>query len=281
MTTLRVVVVNFNSGAWLQRCVTALRQSTGPMAITVVDNDSDDVSADYCRELAAQGPVEVRFNASNRGFGPACNQVALACAEDRVCFVNPDCEVAPGALQAMRQALERDATAALCGALVRDPDGGLQRASLRRLPSPKRTLVTALGLERLGLAGVNVGDRPPAAVTPVEAVSGALMMVRSDAFRAVGGFDEGFFLHCEDLDLFWRLRQAGWNILLAPAAEATHAKGVSHVRRPLSAHRAKHRSLKRYFRRHVARSLPGAALWCLGIELHFWLTAPRVVWRGR
>ena len=167
--------------------------------------------------------------------------------------------------------------------MVRNADGSIQRATLRRLPTVRRTLSSVFRFDRGRGDGLYSSAPPADGPAPrVEAVSGALLAVRGDCYRSLGGFDEGFFLHCEDLDLFSRARNAGWEIVLAHNAEATHRKGVSHRSQPLHAQFHKHRSFVRYFGKQMTRwaLIPWAAL----IWAHFlvfvpvyWLSGRRVI----
>ncbi len=275
------VIVNYNAGRWLNDCVAALLQSSLAVRIRVADNASEDSSLDALLELEAGGRIVIERNSSNLGFGVACNRALTAASERFFLLLNPDCLVEADTVARLTEALDADPAAGLAGALIVDADGREQRASRRRAPTLKRTLCTFLGLERLGLEGVNVRAPLPVGPCEVEAVSGALLLVRADCFRAVGGFDESFFLHCEDLDLFARARRAGWKVLFVPSARARHAKGVSQRGRRLSAERHKHAGMVRYFRRHLAPSAapPVRWLWPALVWTRFALLTPLLWWR--
>jgi GT2 family glycosyltransferase len=99
---------------------------------------------------------------------------------------------------------------------------------------------------------------PTRDVQPVEAVSGALLLLPRALFARIGGFDEGYRLHAEDLDLCRRARQAGATVAIDNTVEALHVRGVSSRPHPLFVEWHKHRGLWRYFRKFEAerRSLP-------------------------
>ena len=106
-------------------------------------------------------------------------------------------------------------------------------------------------------------------------------MVRRDVFDEIGGFDEGYFLHAEDLDLCRRVRDAGWSVVCANTIRVVHGKGGSSRRRPLFVARHKHRGLWRWFVKFdpAARNpLLRAMVWA-GIWLHFAMLAPLAAWR--
>jgi GT2 family glycosyltransferase len=174
----------------------------------------------------------------------------------------------------------------MAGCLVLNEDGTEQRGCRRNIPDPKRSLYRFTGLSRWfpeHFADFNaVGTALPDAPTPVEAISGAFMLVRRDAFEAVGGWDEGYFLHCEDLDLCQRFRDHGHDILFVPAARAVHIQGTSSKGRPIRVEWHKHQGMWRFYRKFQAPSNPAAfnALVRLGIATHFLLTAARLAPRA-
>jgi GT2 family glycosyltransferase len=282
------VIVNFNTGDALQRCVAALQAGTQYTRVTVVDNASDDNSAANLKHLYADAQgVEILFNAANRGFAPAVNQVARRSKADWILVLNPDCIIEPEALERLQQALKDDPRAGLAGPAVRDAKGRMQRATTRRFPTPWKSLMTATGLWRLGsrfqvFNGVEVDSRElgPEPV-PCEAVSGACMLIRREALEAVGFLDEGYTLHCEDLDLMYRLKLEGWHCLYVPAAGSIHHQGLSSRKRPGWVHFQKHLGMARFFRKFQAdsTSFPLRLLVYIGIWLRFVVLWPAALIR--
>jgi N-acetylglucosaminyl-diphospho-decaprenol L-rhamnosyltransferase len=277
-----VVVVAHDSGAGLARCVASvLAQDTG-LELIVVDNASCDGSL----ERLPQDPrLSLLRNPDNRGFGRACNQGAAAARGDALLFLNPDCELPPGALATLRTALDADPGLAILGAQLLDADGSPQAAARRRTPTPARALRRALGLRSDGVELPDAGQASAqdAALEPVEAVSGALMLMPRARFEALGGFDEGYVLHCEDLDLCRRALLGGGRIAVARTVRVTHHKGTSSRARPVWVEWQKHRGMLRYFRRFDAASAPP---WLrlavpLGVWLRFPLAALRALLRAR
>jgi GT2 family glycosyltransferase len=298
-----VIVVNYNAGEALERCIGAvLRQAAdfaaGPK-VTVVDNASTDGSADRVEAAFGARPgFSLLRNADNPGFGAAVNRAARSAgfgaesaaagaAPEYLLLLNPDCELQAGALDLLCTALDSDPGAGLAAPRVTDERGEVLRGTLRRFPDPWRSFVTFSGLWRLGrrwplFRGVEQSDELPAAAVPAEAVSGACMLVRRSAFAAAGGMDEGYRLHCEDLDLMYRLRQAGLHCLFVPQAWAIHHQGLSSARRPLWVHWQKHRGMQRFFRKFQADRHPRVLRWFVagGIWTRFVLTSPPVLWRS-
>ena len=130
------VVVNFNSGQWLRRCVEALLQSCRPVSIRVVDNHSEDDSLESLDQwLEPDGPVQLIRNSENRGFSAACNQGAADQSFPYLLFVNPDCQVAEDTVGALEDALEQLPEAGIAGVRILGADGQEQRGSRRRAPT--------------------------------------------------------------------------------------------------------------------------------------------------
>ncbi len=286
--SIATIIVNYNAGEMLQQCVLALIKSTEHSKITVVDNASSDRSAENLHNLYGnhQG-IQFLFNPSNLGFGPAVNAVARRSDADWILILNPDCILEHDALGKLKEALVNDPNAGLAGPAVRDDCGQIQRATVRRFPDPWKSLMTASGLWRLGkwfpaFHGVEV-DATKIKGDPeiCEAVSGACMLLRRSAFEAVGFMDEEYAMHCEDLDLMYRLRDQGWHCLYVPQASSVHQQGLSSRSRPGWVHFQKHRGMARFFKKFQADStfFPIRMLVYAGIWLRFIILWPLVLIR--
>ncbi len=285
---IQVIIVNFNAGETLTRCVQSVLSTRENVNITVVDNASADGSAEQIQSLFGQlENLEILCNDENIGFARAVNAAAGTGDEELLLILNPDCELLSGALAHLRQALDRDLLAALAGPTVVDRTGVVQKGTLRCFPDPWNSLVTLTGLWRLGrwlpaFKGVNWHhDGLPDSNTAAEAVSGACMLVRRKAFADAGGMDEGYGLHCEDLDLMYRLQQQGKHCVYVPAARVFHQQGVSSRSRPLWVHRQKHLGMQRFFRKFQAQRYPFPLRWLViaGIWLRYAVTLPLVLAR--
>lgn len=285
---IRVIIVNFNAGETLARCIQSVLSTREKVIITVVDNASADGSVEQTQSLFGQlENVEIHCNEQNIGFARAVNAAAGMGDEEFLLILNPDCELLPGALRHLKQALDDDPLGALSGPTVVDRTGIVQKGTLRRFPDPWNSLVTLTGLWRLGrwlpaCKGVNRHHSElPDSNTPAEAVSGACMLVRRKAFDAAGSMDEGYGLHCEDLDLMYRLQQQGNHCVFVPAARVFHQQGVSSRSRPLWVHRQKHLGMQRFFRKFQAERYPFPVRWLViaGIWLRYLLTLPLLLIR--
>lgn len=274
--TVHVIVVNYNAGVYLERCLNSVLNGAVPVRVTVVDNASRDGSERVVHDLEAAGaPVELLRNEDNLGFARAVNRGLCRVRTPYVLVLNPDCFLEPEALGHLVEAMEARPRAAVAGALVRDPAGREERAARRRIPTPGSSLARLSGLGRW-LGSFEQTDRPlPEGPVAAEAVSGACMLVRMQAVNDVGGLDEGYVLHCEDLDWFVRFRRRGWEILFVPQARVTHVKGACSTARPVWVAWHKHRGMLRFYGKHQRRHypVPVTALVVMGVGLRFLLQA--------
>ncbi len=286
--SIATIIVNYNAGEMLQQCVQALLQSTEHTRVTVVDNASSDRSAENLRNLYGDHQsVEFLFNPSNLGFGPAVNAVARRSDADWILILNPDCILDPDTLAKLKAALENDSKAGIAGPAIRDDSGRIQRATVRRFPDPWKSLMTASGLWRLGkwfpaFHGVEVDWSKLTTDTEIcDAVSGACMLVRRRALEAVGFLDEEYAMHCEDLDLMYRLREQGWHCIYVPRASSVHQQGLSSRSRPTWVHFQKHSGMARFFKKFQAKTtlFPIRMLVYAGIWLRFIILWPLVLIR--
>lgn len=278
-TDVGVVVVTFRSARTIRHCLELLLASDVVVRVVVVDNASGDGTLSLLDEIAAREErITLVKNADNRGFAAGCNQGASALATPWVAFINPDCYVEPGAmLRLVTHGVSR-AGAGLLGVDLVDEQGHADVAARRRDPSLR---------ELLGQGGrrrdLYLGRDPNLALQQVEAISGALMLMPLGLFLQLGGFDEGFRLHVEDLDLCRRTRESGYEVLVANDITVVHVGGVSSRSRPAWVEWQKHASLWRYFRKFEAADTPSwltPVLW-LGLWAHFLLAAARAFLQPR
>jgi GT2 family glycosyltransferase len=243
---IAAIVVSHQSEETLGECLSRLRAADGVAEIRVVDNASHDGTLDIVQRHALADP-RLRFiaNPDNPGFAAACNQGASDTHAPWLAFVNPDCLAEPDSLARMRAHAEAIAPA-LVGADLVDEDGGRDAAARRRDPE----FATMLGDPARARLGIPVDPSQPLQI--VDAVSGALMLLPRTLFARIGGFDEGYRLHAEDLDLCRRARAAGATIACANDVRVVHVRGVSSRSRPLFVEWHKHRGLWRYFRKFEA-----------------------------
>lgn len=281
-----VVVVSHQTRAHALRCLDTLA-AAGVDEVAVVDTGSTDGTADAVR---ATHP-EVRLLAvDNVGFGAGANLGVAATRAPIVVVCNADVRFAPDSVTELARRLDAAPGVAAAGPAVRFPDGRLQ-ASARRLPDPATAIGHAV-FARLWPANpwtsrYRASDADPASPRDVDWLSGCCLAVRRDAFESVGGFDPGYFLYVEDVDLGVRLRAAGWRLRYEPSARVVHEVGASTGTRRRAWSLTTHaRSLDRFYGLHLATT-PGRRLArpLLRLGLAAWvavtLVLERVAGRGR
>lgn len=249
-----LVIVNYNTGDFLRKCVLSTLKSKVPLDIVVVDNNSSDGSLSSIPTLGS-GTHRLRTikNQTNTGFSVAVNQGVLKLKNKYIMILNPDCTVFPQTFLKLHHALASNSNAGIAGALVFNPDGSEQRGCRRREPTLKRSVVTALGqghrFEGIDMISVDLPKDPE----EVDAVSGAAMMIRREFFDEIGGMDEDYFLHCEDLDVCRLMRDYGYSVLFCPAATVIHSKGGSTGPSKTTVEKHKHDGMMLYNKKHAKK----------------------------
>lgn len=258
---MSVVIVNHDAGRLLGECLdAALAEAT---QVIVVDNASNAGPFEAVLAKYPADAITVVRSTVNTGFAAGCNWGTALATEPILLFLNPDCILAPGALRVLVDALRSADDVGMVGGLLTDLHGHEQGGARRSVPTPWRSFVRAFGLRRLawlapGLFSDFYLHREPLPVSAVdvEAVSGALTLVSRMAFDDAGPWDEGYFLHCEDLDLCLRFRAKGWRVLFEPRAKAVHYRGMCGRSRPLAVEWHKHRGMIRFYQKHFRSSYP-------------------------
>ncbi len=274
---IAAVVVTYRSAATIDECLACLRAASDVAEIRVVDNDSDDDTLSVVQRHAIED-TRVHFiaNPDNPGFATACNQGAADSQAPWLVFINPDLMVAADTLTQLRQRAERLSQPALLGVEQVDEHGEPDGAVRRRDPD----FAAMLRAPRRG-AQLAVPVDPSQPLQRVEAISGALMLLPRSLFEGIGGWDAGYRLHAEDLDLCRRARQAGAFVGVANDLRVVHLRGVSSRSRPFFVEWHKHRGLWRYFSKFEAPQrgwLVRAGVW-FAIWAHAAAQVPRLLRR--
>ncbi|MFB3828915.1 MAG: glycosyltransferase family 2 protein [Bryobacteraceae bacterium] len=273
-----IVVVTYESASEVGACLDAALRLT--REIVVVDN----ASRDHTREEVARRGVRLIANPRNLGFAAAANQGIRALSTPFIVLLNPDAVIQAG-IEALERACELPHTAGAGGKLL-GADGRPQVGFMvRRLPTATALSFEALLVNRLWRSnpvnwkyrclGMNV-NLPQ----PVEQPAGAFLMVRRDAWEALGGFDEGFYpLWFEDVDFCKRARDRGWELRYVPEAVAKHTGGHSLnnlqvEQRPLYWYRSLLGYAARHFRPWQRRGV------CAAVLAGALLRLPAMLWKA-
>ena len=253
-----VVMVSYWTGPVLSAAIDAVLapDQKGVIELILVDNGNPcAITEALVRRAEAEPRLKLVSGYGNVGFARGCNIGARRARGRHLLLLNPDCRLGPGAIPALlaeAAALEGDW---MLGCRVLDPSGSDQRGSRRALLTPYTALVEVFRLDKLAPRlfrrhRLNYHDSPlPDGTARIPAITGACMMLPAATFQAVGGMDEGYFLHVDDLDLCFRLHRARIPIYFVPHVEALHHSGSSGAH-PIRIEWHKTRGFLRYFRVH-------------------------------
>jgi N-acetylglucosaminyl-diphospho-decaprenol L-rhamnosyltransferase len=243
------VVVNYEYGPMLLTAVESLQADTsaGTPEVVVVDNGSSDGSV--ARLRVARPDVLVVDPGRNLGYAGGANAGIAHASASVVAVCNADLVVRPGTAAALMERLARDPSIGAVGPMVLDGAGAVY-PSARLQPSVGDAIGHALlGTWRPGnrfTRRYHERDADPSAARDVDWVSGAAVWLRRTALESVEGWDDGYFMYVEDVDLCWRLRRAGWRVVYEPGGCVTHVQGVATATRPLRMIVEHHRSWYRF-----------------------------------
>jgi len=249
---LSLVMVVYMTGPALMESVRHVLAEPRVEEFIIVDNGSSLADAAWLRELARREPrVRLLQGLGNIGFARAANLGAAAAKGEALVFLNPDAFLTPGATAALQDAARDRPSPCIIGARVFNTDGTEQRGARRGEITPVTTLLTLSKLSATlpPLRRFEIhreGEPPPPYPVDTPTISGACFYMSAADFHLLGGFDEGYFLHVEDIDLCWRARKRGGSVLFQPDARIVHV-GSTSKENPLVIEWHKGRGLVRYF----------------------------------
>lgn len=229
---ISVIIVTYHTGPILFDCLAAVAQCPEIGQIIVVDNGNDSATKEKLGKISFTG---IRFDyieaGRNLGFGKACNLGAKSAAFEKLVFLNPDAIVENDAIGELT--LRLDDSPQIIGGLIIDENGKEQRGARRGKLSILSAVISFSGQSKIGEEYGIWRDfnwwREPLPTSPIEvhAISGAFFAIKASDFKQIGGFDEGYFLHVEDIDICQRLTQIGGKIIFNPKARARHIGATS------------------------------------------------------
>lgn len=261
---LSLIMVVYMTGPALMESIRHALAEPRVEEFIIVDNGSSLADAAWLRDLARREPrVRLLQGLGNIGFARAANLGAATAKGEELVFLNPDAFLTPGAIAALQDAARDRPSPCVIGARVFNTDGTEQRGARRGEITPVTTLLTLskLSAHLPPLRRFEIhreSEAPPSHPVDTPTISGACFYMRATDFHVLGGFDEGYFLHVEDIDLCWRARKRGGSVLFQPNARIVHV-GSTSKENPLVVEWHKGRGLVRYFLKR-ADSLPRKAL---------------------
>jgi N-acetylglucosaminyl-diphospho-decaprenol L-rhamnosyltransferase len=247
---LALVIINYNTARDLKACLNSVREKLGDVSTLVIDNGSNDGSQEIVRREFPW--VELVENPGNPGYASACNVGMRATDTPYVLILNSDVEFLGDGLEGLLSYMDSHKDVAVAGPKLLNSDGTRQM-SCRRFPSmlenvahgflgdiwPGNPFSKSYQMKELE------GEEP----CEVDWVSGAAMLLRRGAVDVVGGFDEGYFMYVEDVDLCWRLRKASFSAVYYPGFDLVHHIGRASEQQSMRMHYQHHLSMFRFFRK--------------------------------
>jgi GT2 family glycosyltransferase len=224
VSDLTISIVNYNASEYLSNCLESIKKYGKGISLEVwvVDNASSDGSAEAAKIKFPE--VNFIFNKENLGFGKAHNQILKKIKSPYVLLLNPDSELKEGTLKHMLEYMDDHPETGAASCKVVKADGSLDWASHRGFPTP---LASLLYFFFKNDSLYNLNNRDLNKPHEVDEIVGAFFLTKKEVLDKVGIFDEDYFLYAEDLDLCFRIKEAGYKIMYVPDVEILHLKGIS------------------------------------------------------
>lgn len=282
MTKLSIIIVNYNSGKHLLDCLDSIQklEDEADIYTYIVDNASSDGSA---LEAKKKYPwAEFIINRHNVGFGKANNQILKKVNTEYILLLNPDAILKEGVIQKMIAFMNKNKDTGAASCKVIHENGDIDWATHRGFPTPWASLLYMFGSDKL----YHLTEKDFNSPHEVDAISGAFFLTKKSVLDDVGYFDEDYFMYAEDIDLCYRIKQAGYKVMYYPEVEITHLKGISsglkkHSQNITTANfETKKRSLdafyktmKIFYKKHYEKKYLFLINWLvyIGIDIKWWL----------
>ena len=262
MNKVTVIIVSYNVRSYLAHAIDSILKSNySNLEIIVIDNHSYDGTFEYLKENYKDiDSLKVISNRENIGFGKAVNQAYRIANGNYILILNPDTIIEENTISTMVDYLEKNENVGMVGPKILNADGTLQLACKRSFPTIKVALPKILGLDRIfprsRWAGkYNLTYLDPEKIHKVDAISGSCMLMKSDLFKEMNGFDERFFMFGEDLDLCKRIWESKHEIHYIPYTKIIHYKGESVRTAPYDSREAFYHSMNIYIKKHYSSTL--------------------------
>lgn len=274
---LSVIIVNYNVRHFLEQCLRSVQRAAAHIEteIIVVDNNSVDGSVQMLKENFGDSIILIE-NKENTGFSKANNQGIRIARGRHVLLLNPDTVVEESAFEKCFAFMEAHPEAGALGVRMINGEGVFLPESKRGLPTPAVSFYKIFGLSRLFPRSKTFGQYhlsylDPQQNHPVDILSGAFMWIRKAVLDKTGGFDEAFFMYGEDVDLSWRIRQAGYQNYYFADAQIIHYKGESTKKGSLNYVRVFYQAMIIFAQKHFGG--PQQELFIAVIRMAVWFRA--------
>jgi O-antigen biosynthesis protein len=259
---LSVIIVNYNVRHFLEQCLFSVQKACVGLSaeVMVVDNNSTDNSIEYLTSRFTT--VQFIVNKENLGFAKACNQGLQQAKGEYILFLNPDTIVPEDCFQQSISFFQSHTDAGALGVKMLDGSGHFLKESKRSFPSPVTSLYKLFGLARLfphskTFARYHLGHLKEGETHEVDVLAGAFMMIKKEVLEKVGGFDEAFFMYGEDVDLSYRIQQAGYKNYYFAGTSIIHFKGESTRKGSMNYVRMFYKAMSIFVKKHYGGTKAG------------------------
>ena len=226
---ISVVMVSYFTGPALFSALDSTLSQVGLRELILVDNGNPIEVMNRLEDMASRHPkLQIISGQGNVGFARGCNLGASRSSGEYLLLLNPDCILPENTLATAVGEFTSYPHAMLAGANIVHPDGSPQRGSRRELLTPRNACLESLFLTRFCRDRFNFHtEAMPEKTVEIPAISGAFMLMRKEDFTKLGGLDEGYFLHVEDMDLCMRVSKAGGKTIFMPDVKVLHFLSTS------------------------------------------------------
>jgi GT2 family glycosyltransferase len=260
--TCSVVIVSYKTGPVLLECLRSVLNQEPVRQVILVDNGNSKGLLEEIEVIrAGDERLSIISGHGNVGFSTGCNLGAVAATSSHLLLLNPDCVIGENVLAESLTVFDDDPDAWMVTVQIQNPDGTEQRGCRRNMLTPWTSLVEQFRLDRLApdhphFKRLNLNETEQfEEITEVQCISGAFMLMPKRIFDSLGGMDEDYFLHVEDIDFCMRIAKRGGRILYVPDITITHMRGTSRVH-PGFVEWHKSVSVVKYFFKHFQPQYP-------------------------
>lgn len=273
---LSVIIVNYNVKHFLEQCLFSVKKAIGGIAaeVIIVDNNSSDHSIEY---LQPKFPAfQFIANKENAGFAKACNQGLKISSGQYILFLNPDTIVPEDCFQKCTAFFEATNNTGAVGVKMIDGSGKFLKESKRAFPSPLTSLFKLFGLSKFfprskTFSRYHLGHLSENENHEADVLAGAFMMIKKEVLDKVGGFDEEFFMYGEDVDLSYRIQEAGFKNYYFAETGIIHFKGESTRKGSMNYVKMFYNAMSIFVRKHYGGGR--ASFFILLIHIAIWIRA--------
>ena len=269
-----VIIVSYKTGEVLMDCIHSVLKQSKLHQLILVDNGNTKQTVQQLNEIADKNPkFEIITGHGNVGFSKGCNLGVRRARGEYILLLNPDSILQTDTLIPALEVFKTHPDTSLLTVRIENLDGTEQRGARRNLMTPWTCCVEQFRLDRLApnhphFKRLNLNETPPVSdITPVKCISGAFMLMPKNIFIELGGMDEDYFLHVEDIDFCLRIEKISGSILYFPQVSVTHRKGSSDSF-PGIVEWHKARSFCKYFKKHFTEQYPAWALKALSVAIY-------------